>query len=166
MTRDEMILNNQNLIYYVLKKLNLYQFHEDLFDLGMINLIKGVDSFEKSKGKLVPYLYTCIYNGFLMNMRKKQLQTISIEKELGENLSLEDFLTDNKDFAKNIENNELIVQCLNVLTQKEKNIIIKYYGLFGMQKYTQKQIAKIYHHKQTYISKIIQKSIEKMRGVV
>lgn len=36
MTKEELILNNQNLIYVVLKKLHLYDRLDEFYDIGMI----------------------------------------------------------------------------------------------------------------------------------
>lgn len=38
MTKDELILNNINLIYYILKKLNLYDKRDEYFEIGLDRL--------------------------------------------------------------------------------------------------------------------------------
>lgn len=169
MNRDEIILNNQNLIYFVLKKLNLYEEHQELFDLGMIGLIKGVDSYKEEKGTLSTYLCRCIYNNILMNFRKKRPITISYEEIIYDNITLADTLTDNHDFTTDIEKNDdlnRIYLSMNNLTKKEKDILIKYFGLFNTKKYRQSEIAKLYNHSQSYIARIINKSIKKIRKEV
>ena len=152
LTRDEMIIDNQNLIYFVLKKLNLYDKRE---------LIKGVDSFDAQKGTASTYLYRCIYTTILMEVRKKRPITISLDTPISniENLTFQDIIIDDFNFVENILKQDQIKQlysALNKLSFKDKDIIIKAFGLFNTKQYKQKEIAKLYGYSQSYISRIIE----------
>ena len=58
---EKEIFENENLIYFVLKQKNLSP--EEFYDLGMIGLIKGIKSFDPSKGYArSTYLVACIKN--------------------------------------------------------------------------------------------------------
>ena len=174
LTRDEMIIDNQNLIYFVLKKLNLYDKREELFDVGMIGLIKGVDSFNPQKGTTSTYLYRCIYTTILMEIRKKRPITISLDTPIPniENLTFQDIIIDDFNFVENILKQDQIKQlysALNKLSFKDKDIIIKAFGLFNTKQYKQKEIAKLYGYSQSYISRIIEnakRNIKKEIGIV
>jgi len=166
MNRDEIIIQNQNLIYFVLKRLNLYDRHEELFDLGMIGLIKGVDTYNPEKGTMATYLYRCIYTNVLSYFRKKQPLTISIDEYVYDQLTLEDTLSDDYDFTKELEIKEdlnRIYNSLNKLSDKEQDIMIKYFGLFNTKRYKQKELANLYNHSQSYIARIIRDSIKKIK---
>ena len=174
LTRDEMIIDNQNLIYFVLKKLNLYDKREELFDVGMIGLIKGVDSFNPQKGTTSTYLYRCIYTTILMEIRKKRPITISLDTPIPniENLTFQDIIIDDFNFVENILKQDQIKQiysALDKLSFKEKDIITKTFGLFNTKQYKQKEIAKLYGYSQSYISRIIEnakRNIKKEIGIV
>jgi len=164
-----MILKHQNLIYHVLKKMNLYHAHDELYDLGMIGLIKGVDTYNPEKGSQTTYLYRCIYNAILMNFRKKQIPTISIEEKITDNLTIAETVKDNYDFVEDLEkqwNLNQVYKVIDKLPTKEKEILIKYFGLFNTKRYKQKELAKIYNHSQSYIARIIDKAITKIRNQV
>ena len=80
-------------------------------------------------------------------------------------LFLED-LIDNKekpilDQIYDADNLQKLIQCFDVLTSKEKDILIKRYGLNSSKKMTQKEIAKEYHISRSYISRI-----EKKRALI
>jgi len=55
---------------------------------------------------------------------------------------------------------------IDKLPTKEKEILIKYFGLFNTKRYKQKELAKIYNHSQSYIARIIDKAITKIRNQV
>lgn len=48
MTEEELVLNNQNLIYYMIKKYEKYYAKEDLFQAGAIGLIEAAKHFNPS----------------------------------------------------------------------------------------------------------------------
>ena len=73
---EKLVLDNVNLIYLVLKKLGLYNNHEEYFDLGMIGLVKGAKTFNKELGyNASTYLYRCIYNEIYCHLRKKEIHS-------------------------------------------------------------------------------------------
>lgn len=170
MTRDEMILNNQGLIGYTIKKLGLISLYDDLYDLGLIGLIKAVDTYdEKRKIAFASYAYMCIRNEMLMIFRKKRPLTISLETQVTDNLTLEDAIKDNYDLEEDIMKKDewnRICDSINNLNDKERELIIKYFGLFDSRKYTQLELSKIYNHGQTYINRLIKKAIKKLRLAV
>jgi DNA-directed RNA polymerase specialized sigma subunit len=49
MNKDELILNNTNLIYRVLQKMNLYDQREYYYEIGLLGLIKAAYNFDSSK---------------------------------------------------------------------------------------------------------------------
>lgn len=171
MTREEMILNNQNLIYFVLKKMNLYDKRDDLFDVGLLGLIKGVDSFDPQKGALSTYLYRCIYTALLMEIRKKRPITISFDTPIDstETITLEDILKDDYDFTEEFVKQEKIEQiylALDKLSDKERDIIVKSYGLFNTKRYKQKELAEIYNFSQSYVSRVVKKAEKNIKKEV
>ena len=59
--KEKLILDNINLIYMVLKRYNLYNQLDEYYDIGMIGLVKGANSFSEDKGyKVSTYLTSCI----------------------------------------------------------------------------------------------------------
>ena len=63
---DNLIIENQKLIYIAIKKLNCVYKNEDEFqafyDAGMDGLIKGAKTYDEPKGKPSTWLMPCIMN--------------------------------------------------------------------------------------------------------
>lgn len=106
-----------------------------------------------------------IANEILMHFRsdKKNSKNISIydgisyDKE-GNKITILDVLkTPDPDFLDKIHKNnniELLKKYINKLTKREKEILIKRYGLDGNDEITQKEIAKELGISRSYVSRI------------
>ena len=57
---------------------------------------------------------------------------------------------------------KLLSKYINVLTQREKEIIMYRYGLGGFDELTQKEIAKKIHISRSYVSRIEKRALTKM----
>lgn len=72
--KEQVILNNAGMIGIILKSLNLNPLDEDLFQIGMIGLVKTVNTFKPEKGvKFSTYATQIIRNEILMALRKKRI---------------------------------------------------------------------------------------------
>ena len=60
--RDELVLNNQRLIYHILNRKFAYDFldEEDLYAEGCIALLEAAEKYEPSKGAFSTLAYVCI----------------------------------------------------------------------------------------------------------
>ena len=82
--------------------------HDDLISIGTIGLIKGIRSFDSSKGvRLATYVSRCIENEVLMHLR--------VIKKLGAEVYLEDTIGKDKDdntvsLQEVIENDERSIE--------------------------------------------------------
>ena len=56
----------------------------------------------------------------------------------------------------------LLNQYMNVLTEREKDIIKKRYGLMGQEEQTQKMIASKMHISRSYVSRIEKRALTKI----
>ncbi len=173
--RNKLIEHNLRLVAHIVKKFeNKYTSNDDLISIGTIGLIKGVDTFSPERAvKITTYCAKCIENEVLMFFRtsNKYAKDISIneivgyDKDGGE-ISIMDILKAPKnDFLEEIEKNDnikLIMNYLQVLDDREKEIIVRRYGLFNYPCQTQKQIAKSLKISRSYVSRIEKKAIEKI----
>jgi RNA polymerase sporulation-specific sigma factor len=108
-----------------------------------------------------------------MNYRnnKKNNKNVSINEAIGydkdgNEITLLDILkTPDPDFAMNIHKNnnlKLLKKYFNVLNEREKDIIIKRYGLNNQDEITQKEIAKELHISRSYVSRIEKRALTKL----
>ena len=173
--RNKLIEHNLRLVAHIVKKYDHKQNDvDDLISIGTIGLIKGIDSFSNKHGtRLTTYAARCIENEILMYYRsdKKNNKNVSINDGVGfdkdgNEISLLDILkTPDPDFALDIhkQNNiSLLKDYFKVLTEREKEIIIKRYGLNNTDEITQKEIAKELGISRSYVSRIEKRALTKM----
>ena len=173
--RSTLIEHNLRLVAHIVKKYENRNYDvDDLISIGTIGLVKGIDSFRPNKKtRLTTYAARCIENEILMYFRsnKKHLNNISLNDRVGydkdgNEISLIDILkSDDKDISEelNTRNNiELLLKYLKLLSPREKEIIIKRYGLFNNKEQTQKEIAKNMKISRSYVSRIEKRAITKI----
>ena len=164
--------DNINLIYFVLKQLNIYNRNgiDEYFDVGMIGLTKGLQTYTESKGSLSNYLVNCIKNEILMELRNQKtgkrnngVKPISINTPTTDNLTIEDTIKSNFDMLEYEIKNERIKElgiAINTLKPVEKRVIIDIY----FNNKTQLEIAEEIGVRQSYISRIKTKAIRKLKA--
>jgi RNA polymerase sporulation-specific sigma factor len=173
--RNKLIEHNLRLVAHIVKK---YQGKnsdiDDLISIGTIGLIKGIDTFSYKNGaRLTTYCARCIENEILMYYRgdKKNYKNISLNESIGfdkegNEITFMDVLkTPKPDFIEEInikDNIECLKKYLTILNQREKNIIIKRYGLDGNDEITQKDIAKELKISRSYVSRIEKRALTKL----
>ena len=173
--RSKLIEHNLRLVAHIVKKYDSNKENsDDLISIGTIGLIKGVDSFKQNqKVKLSTYCSRCIENEILMHFRanKKNSKNISIDENIGYDkegnaITFLDILkTPNPDFALDIHtrnNIKLLKKYFDILSDREKEIIIKRYGLNNNDELTQKEIASKLGISRSYVSRIEKRALTKM----
>lgn len=163
--------DNLNLIYFVLKQLNIYNRNgiDEYFDVGMLGLVKGLKTYTESKGSLSTYLVNCIKNEILMEMRNQKAgkrnngaKPISINTPTTDNLTIEDTIKSDFDMLEYEIKNERIKElgiAIASLKPIEKRVIIDIYFNNKKQKEIQEEIGA----KQSYVSRIKTRAIRKLR---
>ena len=177
--RDKLIEHNLRLVVFLAKKYeNTKVDLEDLVSIGTIGLMKGVKTFSNDKNiKLATYASRCIDNEILMFLRKnkKVKGEVSFEESLsfdadGNELHLEDVLgTDADIVTRPLEddlNKRLMMEEIDRLNKRDREIIIMRYGLFNNPEKTQKEVADILGISQSYISRIEKKVIKRLKNIV
>lgn len=177
--KDKLIEHNLRLVVFLAKKYeNTGVDLEDLVSIGTIGLIKGIKTYQMDKNiKLATYASRCIDNEILMYLRKnKKVKTeISFDESLsfdaeGNELRLEDILGTDKDIVtKGIEKEtekSIVIEEINKLNKRDKEIIILRYGLTGNKELTQKEVADKLGISQSYISRIEKKVIKHLQNLV
>ena len=178
--REEVIEHN---ILLVLKIANKYKsdqiIKDELISVGILGLIKGVDTFDTSTNhQFSTYVFTCINNEILQFLResKKNIINMSMEESIGfgsdgNSLHLEDILSDteaeNNLFA--CEEQELINQvreAISSLSKKEQSFIAKRYGFLNGVKMTQRELSEDLGCTRSNVSRIEIKTIKKLRNML
>lgn len=177
--REKLIVGNLGLVNFMLDKCEIaYHETEDLFECGIIGLIKAVDTFDVKRDiKFISYAGKCIANEIYMYCRynnkhlnvDKLERVISVDKR-GNRLLLGDTLVDDNidlfdDLERECEFNEIDF-ALSELHDNWRYINLLYYGFSDGKCYSQEEISKIMGVSQSYISRILRNSVVKMRNVL
>ena len=175
--RNTLIVHNLRLVVYIAKKFESTGIGiEDLISIGTIGLIKAVNTFVPSKKiKLATYASRCIENEILMFLRKTSpsRNDISIDEPLnvdwdGNELLLSDLLgTDSDTVNREIEQEAekgLLLDCINALSDRERMIMEMRFGLNGRKEQTQKEVADCIGISQSYISRIENRILTRLKN--
>ena len=175
--KDVLIEHNMRLVAHIVKKYHQNDRElEELISIGTIGLIKGVNSFDETKGsKLVTYAAKCIENELLMYIRleKKKAREVSIYESVGTDkegneVSYLDVIGNNDENTLNVlilsDNVVQLYEVLNSLPDdKGKQVIVLRYGLYGRTPMTQKQVARLLGISRSYVSRIEKKALLALR---
>jgi len=173
--RQILIEHNLRLVAHIVKKYESQTSDkDDLISIGTIGLIKGIDSYSTGKGtKLATYAARCIENEILMMFRanKKKRGEVSLQDSIGfdkegNEVALIDVLPDEKnDISEDVIKlltMEKIWTHLDVLTEREREIIIRRFGLSGAIEETQQEVATSYNISRSYVSRIEKRALMKL----
>ncbi len=177
--RNKLIEHNLRLVVFLAKKYdNTGTDLEDLVSIGTIGLIKAVGTYRLDKNiKLATYASRCIDNEILMYLRKtkRKKSEVSFEDSLsydadGNELHLEDVLGTDKDIVTRGLDDELdrnlMLEEIEKLSPRDKEIIEFRYGLNRKKEMTQKDVANLLGISQSYISRIEKKVIKKLKSII
>lgn len=173
--RNILIEHNLRLVAHIVKKFDKNNNDtDDLISIGTIGLIKGIDSYNRSRAtKITTYAARCVENEILMHFRKLKNtgNTISLNDAIGydkdgNEISLQEVIKDDTidipDYLHIKENVGLLKKYFNVLTTREQEILIKRFGLLNEEEQTQKEIAKQLHISRSYVSRIEKRALAKV----
>ena len=174
--RQKLIEHNLRLVAHIIKKYYANQNdQEDLISIGTIGLIKAIDTFDAEKGiRLSSYASRCIENEILMFFRsgKKSAQDVSLNEPIdtdkdGNALTILDTMAVDDTIVENIDikmkSEKLYGYLQSALTQREREVVCRRYGLCGFRPQPQREVAKRLGISRSYISRIEKKALEKLR---
>ena len=174
--RNILIERNLRLVAHIMKKYyTQVSDQEDLISIGTIGLIKGIESFDASKGaRLATYAARCVENEILMHFRaqKKSAQDVSLSDYIdggsdGPPLELMDVVAEEGDLLEELSAREQIRQLRQAipkcLSPCEQQVIQLRYGLGGQSPKRQREVAQVTGLSRSYISRIEKRALEKLR---
>lgn len=174
--KNILIERNLRLVAHICKKYTTTKVEQDdLISIGTIGLIKGINSFEASKGvRLATYVSRCIDNEILMHLRstKKLNAEVYLDDPIGKDkddntVTLQEVLENNDKSIEEVVDlkfkiKKLYIKMKEVLKVREKTIVELRFGLNGDKPKTQNQIAEMMGISRSYVSRIETKAIKKL----
>ena len=173
--RNILIERNLRLVAHIMKKYYTQTSdQEDLISIGTIGLIKGISTFDASKGaRLATYAARCVENEILMYFRgqRKSASDVSLSEYIetgkdGTALSLMDVICSDEDLFEQMSDREVYAKLYEkideCLTPREKRIITLRYGIGNRKPLTQREIADLCGISRSYVSRIEKKALQKL----
>jgi RNA polymerase sporulation-specific sigma factor len=174
--KHRLIEHNLRLVVHIVKKYrSTNEEQEELISIGTFGLMKAVETFDYKKGaKFSTYASRCVENEILMYFRSRRKsardlymnEPIDTDKD-GNALTLMDILEDGTDLEEQVElsihSKQLYHFLQKCLDERELEIIVLRYGLYGHMPLTQKEVAKKLHISRSYISRLEKKALGKLR---
>lgn len=175
--RNILVEKNMRLVAHIAKKYASSSLeYEDMLSIGTIGLIKAINTFDFEKGnKLGTYASRCIDNEILMVIRniKKSANDVSLDEPIGKDkegneITFIDIITsDDEDVIESVTKKEYIKKIYDiiddVLSVREKKIIVCRFGLYDTDVMTQQELADELNISRSYISRIEKKALNKLR---
>ena len=177
--RNILIERNMRQVAHIMKKYYAQTSdQEDLISIGTIGLIKGISTFDATKGaRLATYAARCVENEILMHFRsqKKSAQDVSLSDHIetgsdGAPLALMDVVCQEDDMLDTIAGREMVKKLRmvlpQVLTPQEQQVVRLRYGLGGQLPMRQRQVAAITGISGSYVSRIEKKALQKLKAAL
>lgn len=174
--KEKLIMHNLRLVAHITKKYqSTPEDMEDFISVGIIGLMKAIDSFDAGRGRLATYACRCIDNELLMMLRAKKktarevslYEPVGTDKE-GNEIQIYDLCTEKDDVELSLEKRETYEELRKamkeVLDQREREIIVMRYGMFGAEEKTQQEVGKKYGISRSYVSRIEKRALQKLRA--
>ncbi|MBQ4600259.1 MAG: RNA polymerase sporulation sigma factor SigK [Oscillospiraceae bacterium] len=174
--RNVLIERNLRLVAHIMKKYYaLVSDQEDLISIGTIGLIKGITTFDASKGaRLATYAARCVENEILMHFRaqRKSAQDVSLSDYIetgtdGAALELMDVVCDDTDLLERVtqkdQTRRLCRALDDSLTPQERQVIVLRYGLGGCKSHRQREVAQLTGISRSYVSRIEKRALGKLK---
>lgn len=173
--RAVLIERNLRLVAHIVKKFdNTGEEVDDLISIGTVGLIKAIGTFKPDKGtRLATYAARCIENEILMHLRSlKRLRgevslydPIGVDRE-GNEITLIDVLQTEGDSVPELVGKRLderkLREKLKTLAPKERQVLELRYGIGGVPRKTQREIARMLGISRSYVSRIEKKAVNRL----
>ena len=173
--RQKLILHNLRLVSHIVRKYYASsKAQDDLVSVGVIGLVKAVDSFKISNGaRFATYAARCIQNEILMHFRaQKKLnaevslnETIDVDRD-GNPLTYIDVISCEESITGEVERKLCAQKAINyvntILDERERQIIILRYGLGNTPALTQREVAQKLGISRSYVSRIEKGALERL----
>lgn len=176
--REKLILHNLRLVSHIVRKYYASSSGgeaEDLVSIGIVGLVKAVDSFDVGNGaRFATYAARCIQNEILMHFRSRKKaqgdvslnETIDVDRD-GNPLTYADVISYEDHIAEEVERKIAIQKAMRylgaLLDERERQIILLRYGFASEKPLTQKEVAERLGISRSYVSRIEKGALEKLR---
>lgn len=177
--RQSLITHNLRLVSHIARKYTVPGYGaDDLISIGVIGLIKAVNSYKPHAGTaLGTYAARCIENEILMTLRasRKYRGDVSLQDSVGtdgegNDITYMDILgTDPDDLENAVIRRvtlEKVHQVLSSLPPRERLVLELRYGITDGKQHPQHEVAQVLGISRSYVSRVEKKAIGLLREAI
>ena len=177
--RQALITHNLRLVSHIARKYTVPGFGpDDLISIGVIGLIKAVNSFKPQSGTaLGTYAARCIENEILMTLRasRKYRGDVSLQDSVGtdgegNDITFMDNLGTEPDEVENTVIRQVTLsrvhEVLSSLPARERLVLEMRYGLLDGKQHPQHEVAKVLGISRSYVSRVEKKAIALLKEAI
>ncbi len=177
--REALITHNLRLVSHIARKYTVPGYGpDDLISIGVIGLIKAVNSFKADSGAaLGTYAARCIENEILMTLRasRKRQGDVSLEDPVGtdgegNDITYMDILGTDPEAIENDVIRRVTLDrvraVLDSLPQRERLVLELRYGLTDGRQHPQHEIADLLGISRSYVSRVEKHAVTLLRAAI
>ena len=174
--RKELITHNLRLVSHIARKYQVPGYgQDDLISIGVIGLIKAVNSYKSTAGtSLGTYAARCIENEILMTLRasRKRKGDVSLSDPIGtdgegNDITFMDILGTEQDALEETVIRKVTLEkvhrVLRLLPSRERLVLELRYGLTDGKMHPQHEIATMLGISRSYVSRVEKHAVELLR---
>lgn len=141
--KENIVNDYAKIVKYVIKDMKLGHRYDELYDVGIIGFVNGLNTFDENRGvKYITYLYECVKNEILHyleyeNRVRRKAEIISLNTIISENTELIDLIPTYYDYDKDLYLQEIgciIDRRLAKLSERDEKIFKHLFGIDGYKK--------------------------------
>lgn len=177
--RDKLIEHNLRLVSHIARKYTVPGYGaDDLISIGVIGLIKAVNSYKPASGTaLGTYAARCIENEILMTLRasRKRKGDVSLTEPIGtdgegNDITYQDILGSSEDSLEDEVVRRVTLErvrgVLDRLPARERLVLELRYGLLDGRQHPQHEIADRLGISRSYVSRVEKHAVELLRDAI
>lgn len=171
-SKEKIINDYEKIVKFVIKDMNLGHRYDELYDVGIIGFVNGINTFDETRGvKQITYLYDCIKNEICHyleaeNRVKRKGTTISLNTLINESTELIDLIPTYQDYDRDLYLEEIysiIDRRLAKLSERDEKIFKHLYGIDGYEKLESLQLEKKFNMSRQNVIRIRNKVLNMLR---
>lgn len=180
MNSEDLILENQTLIKFVINKMGIMYNIEECYEAGELGLIKATKTFDENKGcKFTTYAIKCIQyeiSNYLQYKSRESRKNDYLKISLDDNIEgdkkdipiyeiIDSGVNIERDLIKK-EKTNLLNTIIAILEPNDRFMLEHYFGLLGKEKMTQKKIAEVLGVKDRYVTYRIKRAMKIIKKIM
>lgn len=164
-SKEQITKDYDKIVKYVIKDMGLGYKFDDLYDVGIIGFVRGINGYDENKNsKITTYLYECIKNEILkyLEQENKKGVVVSLNTTINNDIELIDIIPSYEEYDEKLYLDEMlwaINRRLSFLKERDEIIFKHLYGLDGYKVLSYEELGKKFNMTKQNITRIRKKVI-------